>query len=100
MKSSEEKELIELSFRYRIKPHSKDAPLFRYLKKFKPTERKGMILKALRAVYLIEALKEDDELDLVDKKKLVRELEKVFFDENLKINGQGISASLSVISDE
>ena len=96
MKSSEERELIELSFRYRIKPHSKDAPLFRYLKKFKPTERKKMILKALRAVYLIEALNEDDELDLVDMEKLVEHLEEVFLDGEWEINGQGISVSMSV----
>lgn len=92
-----ERDLIELSFRYRTKPDSKDAPLFRYLKKFKPTVRKQMILKALRACYLIEAVKADEELDKVDKKRLLRHLEKVYFDENLEINGEGVEASLSVL---
>ncbi|HLO51042.1 MAG TPA: hypothetical protein VK211_21690 [Kamptonema sp.] len=91
-----ERDLIELSFRYRTKPGSKDAPLFRYLKKLKPTERKQMILKALRACYLIEAVKADEELDKVDKRKLVRHLEKVYFDETLVLNGEGVEAYLNV----
>lgn len=46
---------LDFSFRYRPKVDSPDAILIRYLLSFKPRKRKDLILKALRAFYLMPA---------------------------------------------
>lgn len=92
-------ELLELSFRIRVKPNCKDAPLVRYLKKFSPSKRKDMILRALRLCFLVEAVKEDSELSRVDAKKLLASLERTFFDQSLNIGGEDFSASFHLFNE-
>ena len=46
---------LDFNFRYRPKVDSPDAILIKYLQSYKPIERKHLILKALRAFYLVAA---------------------------------------------
>ncbi|QLE59982.1 hypothetical protein [Nostoc sp. TCL26-01] len=50
-----EPESVDFFFRYRPAADSPDGVLLRYLLSFNSTQRKHMILKALRAFYLVAA---------------------------------------------
>ncbi len=50
-----DKDFVELSFRFRPKLHTPDGILVRYLLSHKPTQRRRMILTALRTFYLVAA---------------------------------------------
>lgn len=74
-----DKDFIDFTFRYRPNTDSPDGILFRYLQSFKPIKRRHMILKALRAFYLVAAygaVEEFHEFEQV--KDLVELLEKTY----------------------
>jgi hypothetical protein len=87
-------DLTDLSFRYRIKSSSKDSYLFRYLKKFRPSERQRMVLRALRFCYLADALEEYSQIESMDQSKLFDHLEEEFLNNRLDISGVEQSATL------
>jgi hypothetical protein len=82
MNNSAKKDKVDFNFRYRPLVDSPDAILIRYLNSFKPTERKYMILKALRAFYLVAAYgQEGDFANPKDLEAFVRSLRETYKDD-------------------
>jgi hypothetical protein len=74
-----EQESVDFFFRYRPAADSPDGVLLRYLLSYNPTQRKHMILKALRAFYLVAAYGELGEFEQFGEvKKLMKLLEETY----------------------
>ncbi|MEA5569128.1 hypothetical protein [Anabaena sp. UHCC 0399] len=81
------KESVDFFFRYRPAANSPDGVLLRYLLSFNSTQRKQMILKALRAFYLVAAYGDLGEFqEFSDVQELVALLKQTY--------GEGAFASL------
>ncbi|MBE9210582.1 hypothetical protein IQ244_29590 [Nostoc sp. LEGE 06077] len=74
-----EPESVDFFFRYRPAADSPDGVLLRYLLSHNPTQRKQMILKALRAFYLVAAYGDRGQFQqFSDVKKLMTLLEETY----------------------
>jgi hypothetical protein len=103
-------ESVDFFFRYRPAADSPDGVLLRYLLSFNPTQRKQMILKALRAFYLVAAYGDRGQFQqFSDVQKLVTLLEETYgegadgpIDHSLSLNIDiGVTYSgLSTLPDE
>jgi hypothetical protein len=89
-----EPESVDFFFRYRPAADSPDGVLLRYLLSFNPTQRKQMILKALRAFYLVAAYGDIGQFQkFSDVQKLMTLLDETYgedavaaFDHSLSLN--------------
>lgn len=76
-----QRKFIDFSFRYRPDVDSPDGILCRYLQSYPPVERRHLILKALRAFYLVAAYGGLANFEQIsDVKELVLMLEKTYGD--------------------
>jgi hypothetical protein len=90
-------EQLDFNFRYRPKVNSSDAILIRYLQTFKPAQRKELILKALRAFYLVPAHGQLANLDnLSSLEDLARSLKKTYGDDYDDQHSLGIEINLKI----
>ena len=90
-------EKLDFNFRYRPKADSPDGILIRYLLSFEQTERKQLILKALRTFYLVAAYGELGELnDISSMKDFVDSLNKVYGSEYDDSHSLGIEIELNI----
>ncbi|QLE52934.1 hypothetical protein FD724_33790 (plasmid) [Nostoc sp. C057] len=72
-------ESVDFFFRYRPAADSPDGVLLSYLLSYNPTQRKQMILKALRAFYLVAAYGQKGQFQqFSDVQKLVALLEQIY----------------------
>lgn len=87
-------ESVDFFFRYRPAADSPDGVLLRYLLNHNPTQRKHMILKALRAFYLVAAYGDIGQFqEFSDVEKLMKLLYETYgedaigtFDHSLSLN--------------
>lgn len=97
MDNSPKKDKVDFNFRYRPLVDSPDAILVRYLNSFKPMERKYMILKALRAFYLVAAYgQEGDFANPKDLEAFVRSLKETYKDDYSDSHSLGVEIELRI----
>ncbi|EAM49657.1 hypothetical protein WH8501_30440 (plasmid) [Crocosphaera watsonii WH 8501] len=88
---------LDFNFRYRPNVDSPDGMLIRYLQKYKPIERKYLILKALRAFYLVAAYAElGDFDDLEQLETFVGQLRKTYTQNYDDLHNLSIDINLSI----
>jgi len=97
MNNSGKKDKIDFNFRYRPNEDSPDGILMRYLNSFQPTERKSMILKALRAFYLVAAYGDLGNLEKPsDLEELARSLQETYGPDYDDLHKIGVDIELRI----
>ncbi|NJK50497.1 hypothetical protein HC931_22355 [Candidatus Gracilibacteria bacterium] len=90
-------EKMDLNFRYRPNVDSPDAILIRYLKSYKPSTRKELILKALRAFYLVAAYGEFGSINSPSElESLARSLKETYGDDYKDTYSFGVEIELDI----
>lgn len=88
---------LDFNFRYRPKVDSPDAVLIKYLQSYKPIERKHLILKALRAFYLVPAYSYYGNLDDYQQlETFVRQLRETYGEDYNDKHDLSIDINLSI----
>ncbi len=88
---------LDFNFRYRPNVDSPDGMLIRYLQKYKPIERKHLILKALRAFYLVAAYSELGNFDDLEQlETFVGQLRKTYTQNYDDVHDLSIDINLSI----
>ncbi len=89
---------VELNFRYRPKEHSNDAALVSYLNSHSAKEKRKMILKALRHMYLLDAVCFNSKIETVeDLSRVAQALKKTYGSNEFK-KSFSLDISINMVS--